>query len=96
MVEALLLVVAAAAQPSPEALKLGRQLAETGTLATILPMVQQKETQELVAAHPELSSAEKERLRATAKTVYEQGRERLILKNAIVADTTIPASFTIR
>jgi hypothetical protein len=82
MVEALLLVVAAAAQPSPEALKLGRQLAETGTLATILPMVQQKETQELVAAHPELSSAEKERLRATAKTVYEQGRERLMKAEA--------------
>jgi len=82
MVGVLLLLAVAAGQPSPEALKLGRQLAETGTLATILPMVEQNETRELVAAHPELTSAEKERLRATANTVYEQGRERLMKAEA--------------
>jgi hypothetical protein len=82
MVGALLLLAAAAAQPSAEALKLGRQLAETGTLATVLPMVQQKETEELVAAHPELSAPEKDRLRATAKSVCEQGRERVMQAEA--------------
>ena len=72
------LLLAAAAHPSPEALRLGRQLAETGTLATLLPMIQQKETEDLVADHPELSAAEKDRLRAVAKSVFERGRDRLM------------------
>jgi hypothetical protein len=82
MVGALLLVAAAVAQPSAEALKLGRQIAETGTLATVLPLVQQKETEELIAAHPELNAAGKARLRATARRVYETGRERLMQAEA--------------
>ena len=80
MVIALLL---AAAQPSPEALALGRKLAETGTLASLLPMIQQKETEELVADNPGLSAAEKDRLRATARRVYEKGRKRLMDAEAI-------------
>jgi hypothetical protein len=74
----ILLLAAAAAQPSPEALKLGRQIAEAGILATVLPLEQQKETDALVAAHPELTSNEKARLRVTAKRVFERGRERLM------------------
>jgi hypothetical protein len=81
MVTALLLA-AAAAQPSAEALRLGRQLAETGTLATVLPLVQQKETEELVAAHPELNAAGKDLLRSTAQAVYRQGRDRLMQAEA--------------
>ena len=80
MVIALLL---AAAQPSPEALALGRKLAETGTLASLLPMIQQKEAEELVADNPGLSAAEKDRLRATARRVYEKGRKRLMDAEAI-------------
>ena len=80
MVIALLLL--AAAQPSAEALRLGRQLAESGTLATVLPMIEQKETDELVAAHPELSADEKAALKATAKRTYEAGRERLMTAEA--------------
>jgi hypothetical protein len=45
-------------------------------------MMQQKETEELVAAHPELSAAEKTQLRATAKRTYEAGRERLMQAEA--------------
>ena len=75
-------LLAAAAQPSAEALRLGRQLAETGTLATVLPLVQQKETEELVAAHPELSAAGKDLLRSTAQAVYRQGRDRLMQAEA--------------
>ena len=74
----LLLLASAAAHPSPEAVKLGRQIAENGTLATLLPLVQHKETDELVAAHPELSPGDRAQLRATAKQVYESGRERLM------------------
>ena len=75
-------LLAAAAQPSAEALRLGRQLADTGTLATVLPLVQHKETEELVAAHPELSAAGKDLLRSTAQAVYRQGRDRLMQAEA--------------
>ena len=74
----LLALAAAAAQPSPDALRWARAVAESGTLATLLPLIQQKEVDELVAAHPELSPREKEALRATAFRVYQAGRERLI------------------
>jgi hypothetical protein len=92
MVGALLLFAATAAQPSPEALRLGRLLAERGTLANVLPLVQQKETEELVAAHPELSSSDKQRLGATAKAVYEQGRERLMQMEAQSYATRLPVA----
>ena len=72
------LILAAAAQPSPEAVRLGRQLAESGMLSTILPMMQMKETEELIAAHPELSQNEKLELRVTSQRVYETGRDRLL------------------
>jgi hypothetical protein len=74
----LLFLAATAAQPSPEALRLGRELAESGTLATVLPLMAKKETEELVAAHPELSAVETATLRATAKRVFSAGRERLM------------------
>jgi hypothetical protein len=82
MVGALLLLAAATAQPSVEALRLGRQLAEGGTLATVLPLVQKKETEELVASHRELSAEDQSRLRSTAQRVYQQGRERLMQAEA--------------
>ena len=85
-------LLAAAAQPSAEALRLGRQLAETRTLATILPLVQQKETEELVAAHPELSAAGKDLLRSTAQAVYRQGRDRLMQAEAVSYARTLSIS----
>ena len=78
MVSLLLLAALAAGQPSVEALRLGRALAETGTLATLLPLIQQKETDELVSAHPELDVSDKARLRQTAERVYRDTRERLM------------------
>ena len=74
----LALAAVAAAQPSPAAMRWARAVAESGTLATLLPLIQQKEVEELVAAHPELLPKEKEALRATALRVYQAGRERLI------------------
>ena len=70
------------AQPSAEALALGRQIAEAGTLASFVELVQAKETDELVDGHPELSDADKVKLRAVAKTVYQSGRERLMQASA--------------
>ena len=87
----LLLFAAAAAQPSAEALRLGREVAESGTLATLLPLIEKKETEELVSAHPELSLAEQAQLRATAAQVYRAGRERLMQAeaNAYAATLTV-------
>ena len=77
-----LLMAAAAAQPSPESLRLGRQMAESGTLATLLPLIQQKETEELVAEQKDLTDADRTKLRETAKQVYDKGRERLMAAEA--------------
>jgi len=79
MVIALLI---AAAAPSAEALALGRQIAEAGTLSSFVELVQAKETDELVEAHPELSDPDKAKLRAVAKSVYQSGRERLMQATA--------------
>ena len=78
MVTLVFLAAAAAAQPSAEALRLGRALAETGTLATLLPLIQQKETDELIEAHPELDAGEKAQLREVADRVYRENRDRLM------------------
>jgi len=78
MVGVLLLLAAAAAQPSPEALKLGRQLAEVGALSTLLPLIEKSEVQEMINDHPELSKADEARFQATADRVYFAGRDRLL------------------
>lgn len=74
----ILALALAMATPSAEAQRLGRELAEAGTLAALLPLIQEKETEEIVSAHPELSDSDKAALRATAKRVYDLGRERLL------------------
>jgi hypothetical protein len=68
----------AAASPTPERLRLGRELAESGTLTALLPMVADKEIGELVAAHPQLSEADRAGLRETARATYRAGRDRLM------------------
>jgi hypothetical protein len=78
----LIALLIAAAAPSVEALTLGRQIAESGTLASVLPLIQQKETEELIAAHPELSAEQQAALRATARQVYKSGWEKLMQTEA--------------
>jgi len=78
----LLALLIATGVPSPEALRLGRELAESGTLATVLPVIEKKETDELVAAHLDLGKADKARLRVVAGEVYRQGYERLMREEA--------------
>ena len=72
-----LLLLQAAPVPSAEALSLGRRLAETGTLATLLPMIAAKSTDELVAQHPELSAEERAELRRVATATFETGKAKL-------------------
>lgn len=74
MIAALLLLAAA---PTAEAEALGLRLARAGTLATLLPLMEAKETDEIVAQHKELSAAEQAELRATAHQVASAGAERL-------------------
>lgn len=83
VVGALLFMAVIATQPSTEALRLGREAAQTGELATMLPLLEAKETEELIAAHPELASADKEKLKATADKVYRSGREKLLSATAV-------------
>jgi hypothetical protein len=64
--------------PSPEAEALGKRLAETGTLAAMLPMIVAKDRESLVAEHPELSDSDKTRLRETADEVAKAGIDRLM------------------
>ena len=74
----LLFLGVAAAQPSPEALRLGRELADHGTLAALLPLLKAKEIAELVADHKQLSPADQAQLRETAEKVFNKGRDRIL------------------
>ena len=74
----LLALALQAVTPSAEAEALGRRLAERGTLAALLPLATARDTEELVAEHPELSDAEKAELRAAAETVAASGIDRLL------------------
>lgn len=67
-----------AAAPSAEAEELGLRLARLGSLASILPVLEIKETDELLDAHPELSSSDRLKLRMTAHRVALEGSERLL------------------
>ena len=72
------LALLAAPDPTPEALALGRRLAETGTLAALLPAITADEREKLVAKFPELSEAEKALLRATADETGKAQAARLM------------------
>lgn len=73
----LVAVLMAQTAPSAEAEALGVRLAETGTLAALLPAIVAKDREALVAEHPELSDADKAALRATADEVAKAGIARL-------------------
>lgn len=67
----------AAVPAAGEAERLGRQVAETGTLASLLPLLAAKDTDELIAQHPELTPAEQAALRRTAATTLDAAKARL-------------------
>jgi hypothetical protein len=74
-----LFLAAAVVQPSAEAERLGRELANHGTLAALLPLMKTQAVNDLVAAHKELSAADQGQLRETADRVFNQGRDRILI-----------------
>lgn len=62
---------------SPEAEALGKRLAEAGTLATLLPMVAQKEAEEMIADIPDLTDAEKQMLRDISAETARAGLDQV-------------------
>jgi hypothetical protein len=78
----LLVMTMMAAEPSAEALKLGREIAESGTLASLLPMMKADETAKLIKDHPELSAAEQAQLRKTSDRVFAAGADKLFAATA--------------
>jgi hypothetical protein len=74
----LLALAVAATTPSAEAQRLGRQLAEQGTLASLLPLMKSTQVEELLKEDLSLTAADKQKLRATADSVFERGYNRLM------------------
>jgi hypothetical protein len=72
-----LLLAAAAAQPSPEALRLGREIAAHGTLAALLPLKQQQDTADLLGEDKTLSAAEQAQVKQLMAAKYAQAQARL-------------------
>jgi len=78
MAPLLLVLAVAASAPSADARRLGRRLAEQGTLASLLPLLKAKETEELLKEDPSLSAAEQTKLRTIADRVFQAGYNRLM------------------
>ncbi|WP_233281482.1 DUF2059 domain-containing protein [Sphingomonas changnyeongensis] len=62
----------------PEAEALGVQLARLGSLASVLPVLELKETDELLESMPGLAAGERLKLRMVAHRVAVEGSERLL------------------
>jgi hypothetical protein len=73
----LIAIAMAQTAPSAEAEALGVRLAQTGTLAALMPVIVAKDLDELVAEHPDWSEADKAGLRATADELAQAGIARL-------------------
>lgn len=71
-------VAVAVTPPSNEARRLGRELAEQGTLASLLPLMKSTQVDELLKEDPSLTVADKDKLRATADRVFESRYNRLM------------------
>ena len=78
----LIAMILAGAEPSAEALALGRRISERGTLATLLAVGEKKDAMELAARNPGMSDADAAALKATVKRVYTTERERFLTADA--------------
>lgn len=70
-------LAAQTAAPTAEAEALGRRVAESGTLASLFPLLIAQDTEELVKQHSELDDAGKAKLRATATATAKAALDRL-------------------
>lgn len=73
----LTVILAMMLAPTSEAETLGRRLAATGAIETLLPAIAAKETEEIIAEHHELSEAERATLRAISGDVMGLMRSHL-------------------
>ena len=64
--------------PSAEALRLGRALADAGTLAHLLPLMESAQVAELVGENADMAAGDQAALRASAHKVFVGGAERLL------------------
>lgn len=74
----ILMLYLAAGAPSPEAERLGRELAASRSIEVILPAIAAKETDEVIAQHPELTTTDAELLRQTGQKVATEARDKLV------------------
>jgi hypothetical protein len=74
----LMALVAVSAAPGREAEALGVRLARTSGIATIAPMMVQKDLTELAKEDPSLSSAQRERLRQIGSAEGQAGIELVV------------------
>lgn len=68
----------ASAEPSAEALALGREAAEVGMLATLMPILEADATEKVIAEFPDLDATDKQRLRGTAHRLFARGKAKLL------------------
>ena len=71
-------VSGSAAPLSAEALRLGRALADAGTLAHLLPLMESAQVAELVGENADMAAGDQAALRASAHKVFVGGAERLL------------------
>lgn len=69
------------AQPSAEAIALGRQVAENGTLGSLLPVLAQRDIEELISTNPSLTAPQQAQLRSTGMRIAQAGIDRLLIAN---------------
>ena len=67
-----------ATPPTAEAEALGRQVAGTGTLAALLPLLIARDTEAMIAEHPELDDAAKAKLRSVAADTAKTAIDRML------------------
>ena len=78
MIALLLAAALQAASPAPEAEALGRRLARTGTMATLVPMLVEKDLAELAGEDASLTPAERAGLLAIGRAEGRRNLDRLI------------------
>jgi hypothetical protein len=103
---AALVMLAAAAAPSSAAPSTpatdARQIAQAGTVATLTPLMEARETEHIIAQHPELTAAEQDQLRMTGNAVAADHTAKLVdaeaqalLANLSPEDLRALAAFTL-
>lgn len=64
-----------AAAATPEEIDLGTRLARSGNIASIIPVIELRQTEELIKTMPHLTRAERDQFRETAHLVAEKGTD---------------------